>query len=291
MDMKQISSLLTAVALLCGGCGQESAEVRLFKATKIKAEKGDAEAQGNLGWMYRDGEGVPQDYVEAAKWYRKAAEEGDAEAQSNLGWMYFFGYGVPRDKIEAAKWIRKAAEKGVPQDDVLNINDVLMEVWYEKAAEQGDAEAQWELGLLYYHGQDTPYHKSNFHGKGAPQDYKKAAKWFQKAAEQGDVGAQHYLGTLYYHGQGVPKNYKEAVKWFRKAAEQGLTLMQLYLGLIYAEGGGGVPKNDIEAYAWFLLAKANGEPIVGERIYTREELWEDITWLQDGPFFFVLLAV
>lgn len=52
--------------------------------------------------------------------------------------------------------------------------------------------------------------------------------------------------------------------------------MQLYLGLIYAEGGGGVPKNDIESYAWFLLAKANGKEVVGERIYTREELWEDI---------------
>ena len=70
--MKQISSLLAAVALLCGGGianGQESEEVRLFKATKIKAEQGNAEAQIKLGDMYLEGEGVPKDNVEAAKWH------------------------------------------------------------------------------------------------------------------------------------------------------------------------------------------------------------------------------
>ena len=199
MDMKQISSLLVAVALLCGGCGQESEEVRRFKATKIKAEQGDAEAQSDLGWMYCDGEGVPQDYVEAAKWYRKAAEQGNAWAQGYLGWMYFFGYGVPRDKIEAAKWIRKAAEKGVPQDDVLNINDVLMEVWYEKAAEQGDAEAQWELGLMYYHGQDTLYTPYYLHGKGP---WQRRAAGLQESGKVVSKGgrARGYVGaTLPWH--------------------------------------------------------------------------------------------
>ncbi len=260
---------VVVLLLLCGGCGQESEAVRLFKSTKIKAEQGDTWSQHDLGEMYRDGEGVPQDYVEAAKWYRRAAEQGNAWAQGNLGWMYFFGYGVPRDNIEANKWIRKAAEKGVP-------HDVLKEVWYEKAAEQGNARAQFELGRMYY---------MYYHSVGGVPDYGKAAKWFQKAAEQGDVHAQFLLGTLYYDGEGVPKNDIEAAKWFRKAAEQGFTETQLYLGLIYAEGGGGVPKNDIEAYAWFLLAKANGEEVVGERIYTHEELWEDtssLTWNKLG---------
>ena len=62
--------------------------------------------------MYYKGEGVPQDYKEAVKWWRKAAEQGDAEAQSNLGEMYYKGEGVPQDYKEAIKWFRKAAEQG-----------------------------------------------------------------------------------------------------------------------------------------------------------------------------------
>ena len=76
------------------------------------AEKGDAEAQNNLGVMYDKGEGVPQDYKEAVKWYRLAAEQGDASSQYNLGVMYDNGQGVPQDYKEAVKWYRFAAEQG-----------------------------------------------------------------------------------------------------------------------------------------------------------------------------------
>lgn len=76
------------------------------------AERGDADAQNNLGERYYYGEGVHQDYAEAAKWYRKAAEQGNAKAQYNLGWCYVNGQGVPQDKAEAVKWYRKAAEQG-----------------------------------------------------------------------------------------------------------------------------------------------------------------------------------
>ena len=62
--------------------------------------------------MYDDGKGVPQDYVEAVKWYRKAAEKGFAPAQVNLGRMYDEGAGVPQDYAEAVKWVRNAAEQG-----------------------------------------------------------------------------------------------------------------------------------------------------------------------------------
>ena len=58
--------------------------------------------------MYSKGEGVKQDYFEAAKWYRKAAEQGYASAQYNLGVMYANGYGVPQDKNLAKEWILKA---------------------------------------------------------------------------------------------------------------------------------------------------------------------------------------
>ena len=79
---------------------------------RARAEQGDASAQVNLGVMYADGEGVPQDYSEAVRWYRLAAEQGDADAQFNLGIMYANGEGVPQDYSEAMRWFQLAAEQG-----------------------------------------------------------------------------------------------------------------------------------------------------------------------------------
>ena len=79
---------------------------------RILAEKGDAKAQNNLGVMYDYGEGVPKDYAEAVKWYRKAAVQEDAEAQTNLGFMYLTGYGVPKDYVQAYMWSYLAVAQG-----------------------------------------------------------------------------------------------------------------------------------------------------------------------------------
>ena len=81
---------------------------------KIVAERGDADAQFGLGYMYDNGEGVLQDYEEAAKWYRKAAEQGNAYAQYNMGVSYEQGQGVPQDSKEAFKWYLKAPNKEMP---------------------------------------------------------------------------------------------------------------------------------------------------------------------------------
>jgi len=63
--------------------------------------------------LYEGGQGVPQDYTQAAFWYRKSAEQGYSKAQSNLGSMYHRGQGVPQDDTQASSWFRKAAEQGV----------------------------------------------------------------------------------------------------------------------------------------------------------------------------------
>ena len=149
--------------------------------TRRAAEQGDASAQYRLGLEYYMGVDVPEDFAEAAKWYRMAAEQGHASAQHNLGSMYFFGQGFPRDYAEAAKWHRGAAE-------------------------QGHASAQNRLGHMYYEG------------KGIPQDHAEAAKWYRMAAEQGEVPAQLQLGTMYYRGEGVPRDYVQAYKWANLAA-------------------------------------------------------------------------
>ena len=61
--------------------------------------------------MYANGEGVPQDYAEAVKWYRLAVEQGNALAQRNLGIMYYNGHGVPQDYVRAHMWLNLAASR------------------------------------------------------------------------------------------------------------------------------------------------------------------------------------
>jgi uncharacterized protein len=73
------------------------------------AASGYANAQFQLGFLYRNGWGVPRDYAEALKWLRRAAAQGDRYAQSNLGFMYHDGEGVPKDDVQAYMWFNLAA--------------------------------------------------------------------------------------------------------------------------------------------------------------------------------------
>src|SRR5207247_595991 len=82
------------------------------RTCRERAEQGDAAAQIELASMYYHGQGVPQDYGEALRWYRKAADHGYAESQYNLGYMYYYGRGVTKDRSEAERWYQKAADQG-----------------------------------------------------------------------------------------------------------------------------------------------------------------------------------
>lgn len=92
--------------------GSPPAEKTIFEALKVKAEKGDIEAQCQLGKCYEDGVGVAKNGKEAAVWYRKAAERGYDFAQFNLAYCYERGLGVPKDFVQAVLWYRNAAEQG-----------------------------------------------------------------------------------------------------------------------------------------------------------------------------------
>jgi TPR repeat protein len=76
------------------------------------AEKGDAPSQFNLGLLYVDGLGVPQDYNQALTWFERSAQQDYEKAQLNLGAMYGGGRGVKRDYIQAYKWLNVCAAKG-----------------------------------------------------------------------------------------------------------------------------------------------------------------------------------
>lgn len=148
--------------------------------------------------------------------------------------------------------------------------------WYRKAAEQGNAYAQYNLGNCYY-----------YYCHGVPQDYTEAAKWYRKSAEQGNADAQYMLGELagnyedalecylkaaeqgnadaqykigvyYRYGHGVQRNLSEAVKWYLKAAELGNVYAQYEAGRYYYCGLGGLPKDVDEAVKWYRKAAAQG---------------------------------
>lgn len=116
---------------------------------------------------------------------------------------------------------------------------------FKKVAEQGLAQAQFNLGLMYYKGD------------GVTRDAKQAVYWFQKAAEQGESMAQYNLGVMYDKGEGVTRDAIQAVYWYQKAAEQGIAIAQFQLGVMY-EDGKGVPKDDHEAIKLYRLAAENG---------------------------------
>ena len=113
------------------------------------------------------------------------------------------------------------------------------------AAEQGDAEAQFKLGVRYEKG------------RGVSRDDEEAVKWYRLAAEQGLADAQYNLGWMYDEGHGVPRDDEEAVIWYRLAAEQGHDDAQYTLGEMYREGEG-VPQDDGMAMKWFGLAAEQG---------------------------------
>src|SRR5438270_450131 len=105
--------MLPSVARTVGGNAKANTITRDQNADNA-ADRHHPSAQANLGYIYAHGEGVPQDFTEAAKWYRKSADQGVALAQQNLGFQYFNGLGVPQDFAESAKWYRLAAQQGDP---------------------------------------------------------------------------------------------------------------------------------------------------------------------------------
>jgi len=142
------------------------------------------DAQYNLALMYDNGEGVPQDYAEAVKWYRLAAEQGHAKGQYNLALMYDNGEGVPQDYAEAVKWYRLAAEQGV-------------------------ASAQTNLGLMYYNG------------TGVLQDNSVAHMWFNIGSANGsELGGSNRDIIL---KQMTPADISKAQAMARECMNSGYT--------------------------------------------------------------------
>tara|TARA_E500000178_G_scaffold262672_1_gene259709 strand:- start:113 stop:814 length:702 start_codon:yes stop_codon:yes gene_type:complete len=127
---------------------------------------------------------------------------------------------------------------------------------YETLAAQGEAEAQFQLGLMYEQGLGTDV------------DGQMAQRYYEQAAEQQSPQALDALGTLHLKGEGVIQNFKESLRLFQRAAEQGYPRAQHNLGIAYADGKGTF-RDPVKAHMWFNLAAANG---YAEAAASRERL-------------------
>lgn len=165
----------------------------------------------------------PADVEAAWAVARVNAEAGDPAAQFALGATLY--YGSP-DTAQAIEWFRKAAA-------------------------QGHAPAEFQLGQLH-----------DF-GFGVAQDDALALAWYRKAADHGSAAAQRTLGEFYKKGRGVAADAAEAVRWFRLAAAGDDLRAQYLLGQMYFDGAG-VTRDYVSAYVWFTVA-AGQTPLVDNR--------------------------
>jgi TPR repeat protein len=184
-----------------------------------RAKAGDIDSQMRLASFYAKGEGIPQDFAEAAKWLRRAADQGNGRAAFYLGVYNHRGQGVPQDDSQAV-------------------------LWYTKAAAHGDAEAEYALGSHYERGE------------GVSKDSTQAIEWYRKSAEKDFAKAQFHLGELYDSGQLVPRDEGIAAAWFSQAAQHGSLYAQTRLEWLRKEQASRLESRDraITAAVWICVA-------------------------------------
>ena len=135
--------------------------------------------------------------------------------------------------------------------------------WYTQAAEQGHAIALYNVGVLHDKG------------LGVKKDYEEAGKWYRKSADLGYSTAQYNLGIMYEYGQTVDEDPAMAMQLYLKAAEQGEAAAQFAIGVLYDKGTG-VDKDQTQAYKWWQIA-GEGHP---HAIHNRDSIAEEMTPMQ-----------
>jgi TPR repeat protein len=243
-----------------------------------------------------------QDFVKAVDLYRKAAELGHPKAQLNLGLMYFIGEGVPQNYNESAKWYRKAAEKGeleaiafllIMESQIgLSINKKLKDKWRFKLferIEQGDIQSQLVIfaermkssgiklyidiildTLIFGKTRNPNIKAAKFaHNTFKRLEQKEFSEWLSKIFELSKSEQQNLNALsdsffvwmlsdkLFKNDNSVNKKIAEMVNQILNHAKQGDATYQLVLGYMYSEGIG-VPKSDREAIRWIRNAAELG---------------------------------
>lgn len=279
----------------------EAQQAEILSAYRRDADVGDAVAQFSLGSMYNVGLGVPEDKVEAYRWFHKAGDQGLAVAQNNVGNALLHGIGVAKDQVEGVRWLRLAADRDVPIAQFnlavryyggigVQKDPAAATGWALKAAALGHPDAQRWMARAYFSGTDVA--KDDTEGLkwlraaadqgdgdaasslasgyalglyGLGKDQTAAMEWIRKSATVGNPIGQAMLGDAYRLGNGTEKNYGEALNWYRKSADQGHVGAMNNLGTMY-ENGFGVDKDKSAAISWYRKAAEKGAAAARENL-------------------------
>ncbi|OAQ24615.1 HCP-like protein, partial [Linnemannia elongata AG-77] len=183
--------------------------------------------------MYSKGEGVEMNQGEAFRWDFRAAEAGLAISQSHVGNYFYKVRNYPR----ALSWFRRAAEQG-DRDAECNLgimhfyghgvlaNPEEGEKWILKAADRGDITAASMMGIIYAH----------------QERYSEAMEYCRKAVD--DRIAEYHIGCFYRYGLGILPDYSAAMEWFERSAQKEYSLAEFAIAQMFYEGHG--VKRDLE---------------------------------------------
>jgi TPR repeat protein len=188
--MKKQALLVILILFAAIGVLAQTSQANLA-ALKKAAESGDPKAQCELGVLYFNGEGVAKNIPEAIRLFTLSAEKKYLDSQTSLGWIFRHSPGY-LDPAKSAKY-------------------------YLAAAQQGDAESQYVIALMYKAGE------------GLAKNEKEAAAWLLKASGQKHPEAQSALGDCYEKGLGVKKDKVEALKWYFLAKVNGDSLADMFI--------------------------------------------------------------
>lgn len=217
--------------------GNTSGREWLMKAEQKKASAADTA----WGILYIKGvKGIPQNYIRAAEYFKKAADKGEAEAQMWLGRMAWFGLGVPKDKEKALELLefRKNSTKTI---------------LFEK-----NSYMQYTMGENYRPGKTAETLEESIY----PKDLERSIYWHTKAAINGHKESQYFLGCYY-----DAINNPEGAYWLLQAAMQGHSLAQRNLATKFEIGNKGCPKNLAYAYLMYNLDAAAGNNLSKNNIW------------------------
>lgn len=232
------------------------------------AVDGNVDAQFELGKMYLGILGVEQDEEKALKWLEEASENGNIEASYELGEIYYGEEPLLHhyDKPKAMEYYRRGAEKS-HLNSMQKLADILFFwgskeeacKWYLKAAELGDAESAYRIGLNYYNGDGVP--KNSILGK----------KWVLKAAEMNHSGAQYVIGVNYLHDGSYGQNNQKGLEWLSKASKNGNMEALFELG-------------KFRFYGWYGLPQDKQLGLKGIRLAAERGYDDAKTWLKENGY-------
>lgn len=254
-------TLLASLALLCSISAHatdpacpitlDQEDPSSIRQHQEKADEGDVCAQFNLGFFHY----TRQEYELSEQWYAKAAEQGDARAAFEIAILYRDTL-LPGDDSQRRQWMEKSANMGLDLAQIELAIDHLekredqselitaME-WFEKAAKQNNAQAQYVLSELYW---------SNERG---PQD--------MAAGDDSDPEMQRAMHFA--------SDNQKAAQWLCKAAMNDYPQAQYTLSNAYSIGRGDVPPSQVQRQLWLEKAAANGDEDAINSLDTRLEAW------------------